>query len=83
MTNLSEKMNKLRNQYGKNLSQSINNVLEELEMKNAKINIHVNYNEEEFFENGKDEVEFYIRTNLGEDEKNRKRWILLLENRYV
>ena len=69
MTNLSEKMNKLRNQYGKNLSQSINNVLEELEMKNAKINIHVNYNEEEFFENGKDEVEFYIRTNLGEDEK--------------
>ena len=69
MTNLSEKMNRLRKQYGKNLSQSINNVLEELEMKNAKINIHVNYNEEEYFENGKDEVEFYIRTNLGEDEK--------------
>ena len=38
-------------------------------MKNAKINIHVDYNEEEFFENGKDEVEFFIRTNLGEDEK--------------
>lgn len=62
-------MNKLRNQYGKKLSQNINNVLEELEMKNAKINIHVNYNEEDYFENGKDEVEFYIRTNLGEDEK--------------
>ena len=69
MLDLAQKMNKLRNKYGKNLSNSINDVLEELEMKNAKINIHVDYNEEEFFENGKDEVEFYIRTNLGEDEK--------------
>lgn len=69
MTELSQKMNKLRNEYGKSLSNNINEVLEELEMKNAKINIHVDYNEEEFFENGKDEVEFYIRTNLGEDEK--------------
>ena len=69
MIDLAQKMNKLRNEYGKNLSNSINEVLEELEMKNAKINIHVDYNEEEFFENGKDEVEFFIRTNLGEDEK--------------
>ena len=69
MIDLAQKMNKLRNEYGKNLSNSINEVLEELEMKNAKINIHVDYNKEEFFENGKDEVEFYIRTNLGEDEK--------------
>jgi DNA repair protein RecN (Recombination protein N) len=68
MTELAQKMNKLRNEYGKNLSNNINEVLEELEMKNAKINIHVDY-KEEFFENGKDEVEFYIRTNLGEDEK--------------
>lgn len=69
MVKLAEKMSKLRNEYGKKLSQNINEVLEELEMKNAKINIHVNYNEEEFFENGKDQVEFFIRTNLGEDEK--------------
>ena len=69
MVILAQKMSKLRNEYGKKLSNSINEVLEELEMKNAKINIHVNYNEEEFFENGKDEVEFYIKTNLGEDEK--------------
>ena len=69
MIDLAQKMSKLRNEYGKNLSQNINEVLEELEMKNAKINIHVDYNEEEFFENGKDEVEFFIRTNLGEDEK--------------
>lgn len=69
MTTLAEKMHELRNEYGKVLSISINKVLEDLEMKNANINIHVDYNEEEFFENGKDIVEFYITTNLGEDEK--------------
>ena len=69
MTKLAEKINKLRIEYGKALSISINKVLEDLEMKNASINIHVDYNENEFFENGKDIVEFYINTNLGEDEK--------------
>jgi len=65
MTKLAEKMHELRNEYGKVLSININKVL----MKNANINIHVDYNEEDFFENGKDIVEFYITTNLGEDEK--------------
>ena len=69
MTKLAEKMHELRNEYGKVLSININKVLEDLEMKNANINIHVDYNENEFFENGKDLVEFYITTNLGEDEK--------------
>ena len=69
MTKLAEKMHELRSEYGKVLSININKVLEDLEMKNANINIHVDYNEEEFFENGKDVVEFYITTNLGEDEK--------------
>ena len=69
MTTLAEKMHELRNEYGKVLSININKVLEDLEMKNANINIHIDYNEEEFFENGKDIVEFYITTNLGEDEK--------------
>ncbi len=69
MERLAQKINKLRNENARTLSSNINVVLEELEMKNAKINIHVDYNETEFFENGKDEVEFYIRTNLGEDEK--------------
>ena len=69
MTTLAEKMHELRNEYGKVLRININKVLEDLEMKNANINIHVDYNEEEFFENGKDIVEFYITTNLGEDEK--------------
>ena len=69
MTTLAEKMHELRNEYGKVLSININKVLEDLEMKNANINIHVDYNEEEYFENGKDIVEFYITTHLGEDEK--------------
>ncbi len=69
MLNLALKMNKLRNKYSRQLSNGINEVLKELEMKNAQISIHINYNEEQFFENGKDEVEFFIRTNLGEDEK--------------
>lgn len=69
MTKLAKKMNELRTEYGKVLSININKVLEDLEMKNANINIHVDYNEDEFFENGKDVVEFYITTNLGEDEK--------------
>jgi len=51
------------------LNQRINKTLEDLEMPNAKINMHVDYFENEFFENGKDEVEIYITTNLGEDEK--------------
>ena len=53
----------------KKMEEQINAELEELEMKNAKINIHIDYNKEEFFENGKDKVEFFICTNLGEDEK--------------
>ena len=69
MTILAKEMNQLRKEYAKVLSININKVLEDLEMKNAIINIHVDYCEDEFFKNGKDEVEFYITTNLGEDEK--------------
>ena len=69
MTKLAKQMHELRAEYGKVLSININQVLEDLEMKNANINIHVDYKEEEFYENGKDIVEFYITTNLGEDEQ--------------
>ena len=37
-------------------------------MKNASINIHIDY-QEEFLSTGKDKVTIYIATNLGEDEK--------------
>ena len=39
-------------------------------MKNAKISIHVDYIENEYLRTGKDNVNFYIRTNIGEDEKD-------------
>lgn len=69
MTKLAINIHNLRKEYAKVLGININKILEDLETKNAKINIHVDYKEEEFFENGKDEIEFYITTNLGEDEK--------------
>ena len=69
MTNLAAKLHEIRTEYGKVLSININKVLDDLEMKNANVNMHVDYNEKEFFETGKDNVEFYITTNLGEDEK--------------
>ena len=69
MTDIAQKLNKIRIEYAKLLSQNINKELSDLEMKNAKINIHVCYNEKEFYTNGKDNVDFYISTNIGEDEK--------------
>ena len=69
MTKLGVSIHKLRVEYAMVLGININKILEDLEMKNAKINVHVDYKETEFFETGKDEVEFYITTNLGEDEK--------------
>ena len=69
MNELGEKIHSLRTQNSKTLSQNINQTLKDLEMPNAKVNIHVDYKEKEFFETGKDQVEIYITTNLGEDEK--------------
>lgn len=64
-----KKISEIRKQYSKELSDCINKELTELEMKNANINVKVEFNEKEFFMEGKDTVKFYIRTNLGEDEK--------------
>ena len=66
---LGEKIHKIREEKGEELSNKINQNLKDLEMKNAKVNIHVDYFENEYFENGKDRVIFYITTNVGEDEK--------------
>lgn len=68
MEELAEKINKIRVEKAKNLSNAINNELKDLEMKNAKINIKVE-KQEKFNKEGKDIVEFLIATNLGEDEK--------------
>ena len=69
MNILACKIHETREKYAKDLNNSINIELEELEMKNAKINVHVDYIENEYFRTGKDIVSFYITTNVGEDEK--------------
>ena len=69
LNDIGNEISKIRKQKGEELSSKINKNLQDLEMKNAKVNIHIDYSENEFFENGKDKVIFYIKTNVGEDEK--------------
>ena len=69
MNTLGKKMSDIRTEYAEKLSKFINQELVDLEMKNATINVKVEYKEDEFFKTGKDIVKFYIITNLGEDEK--------------
>ncbi len=68
MTEIANKISEIRKQYAKQLSEKINKELVELEMKNAKINVRVDYKINDFFEDGKDEVEIFIKTNIGENE---------------
>ena len=63
------KLNILINKYAKVLEEKINTELADLEMKNARININVIFNEEDFNSNGLDIVEILIKTNIGEDAK--------------
>ena len=68
MLQLSSEMSNLRKEYGEKLSELINKELTELEMKNARFNVKI----EElngFGVNGLDKVEFFIRTNVGEEFK--------------
>ena len=70
MCDISKKLNELRNKYALILEDKINNELVDLEMKNAKIKIKIDFNEnEKYNSNGLDEVEIYIQTNIGEDAK--------------
>lgn len=69
MNTLAKEMHEIRRKYAKDLSENINSELSDLEMKNAKINVKVQYIENEYFKTGKDLVTFYIATNKGEDEK--------------
>lgn len=66
---IASKIHEIRKENAIELSSKINKNLQELEMKNAKVNIHTDYIEEEYYENGKDKVAFFISTNVGEDEK--------------
>lgn len=71
MLEKSRLLNKIRLDNATILSKKINNELKDLEMKNAKFNVGIKYEEnEEYTENGLDDVEFFIATNVGDEEKS-------------
>ena len=62
---IANQMSNVRTKYAETLSKKINQELKDLEMPNAKFEIKINKTER-FCENGIDEVEFMICTNVGE-----------------
>lgn len=62
---IANQMSNVRTKYAETLSKKINQELKDLEMPNAKFEIKINKTER-FCENGIDEVEFIICTNIGE-----------------
>ena len=62
---IANQISNTRAKYANELSYKINQKLRDLEMPNAKFEIKVNKTEK-FYENGIDEVEFMICTNIGE-----------------
>lgn len=70
MFSLSKKMNNVRSEKAKELSNKISEELQDLEMRNASFNVVVTFDESVGFnKNGLDKVEFFIKTNTGEDFK--------------
>jgi len=67
---LAKKMNKLRAEYAKQLEEKVNEELQDLEMKQARFKVNIIFDEEqEYTENGLDQVQFLIATNMGEEYK--------------
>lgn len=70
MQEKSKEINKIRKKNGIELEKKINSELYDLEMKNAKFSIKIEFSQnEQYNKNGLDEVEFLISTNTGEDFK--------------
>ena len=70
MLKLCIKMNEIRNLSANIITEKINKELEELEMKNAKFEVKIEFNNEKIFtNNGLDKVEFLISSNVGEEPK--------------
>lgn len=63
-----QKMHQLREKYAEKMSEEINEELKDLEMKNARFSVNIK-DRIEFNANGKDDIEFLIQTNVGEDKK--------------
>ena len=60
-------LNKIRKEKSIELEEKINKELQDLEMKNAKIKIDIQFDEnKQYNKNGLNSVEFLIRTNVGE-----------------
>ena len=71
MSKMSKKMHEIRIKNSSILNEKINKELKELEMKNAVFNAKIEYNESlEFNQNGLDDIEFMIKTNVGDEEKS-------------
>ena len=65
-----QKMHEIRERVGNILSKEIEKDLIDLEMKHTKFKVSINYDEtNKFTENGQEEIEFLIMTNVGEDFK--------------
>ena len=70
MQQLAKKMHEVRKKYARELSEEINQELQELEMKNASFHIQIGALEEgKYNSNGQDIIEFMITTNIGEKAK--------------
>ncbi len=70
MKEICKKIHQIREKFSKILSEEIEKDLVDLEMKHTKFTVSISYDEEnEFTENGQEEIEFLIMTNVGEDFK--------------
>lgn len=71
MNLLCVQMDKLRKKHSEILSENINKELSDLEMPNAKFSVDIKFNENnQFTENGLNEIEFLISTNVGDEAKS-------------
>ena len=71
MFTTSKKMNEIRNEYAQKLCLKVNKEFEELEMKNAKFSVKIEFSDDKKFnKNGLDKIEFQIVTNVGEEPKS-------------
>ncbi len=70
MLEKSKMLNEIRVCNAKVLNEKINKELKDLEMKNARFNVKIGYDEDSNFnENGLNDIEFMIATNVGDEEK--------------
>lgn len=69
MLNSCSIMHEIRVKNAEILSKKINKELEELDMKNAKFKVNIEYDKSNYTINGLDKIEFYISTNLEEQYK--------------